>query len=51
MDFCKISDLLDEIYRLFSDPRFSSSSVALEALQAVQNWAIEESVPVVESGK
>lgn len=42
---CLLGNLFSEIDRLSLDPRFISSPVALEALQAVKSWLEEEFIP------
>ena len=48
LDFISTQFLFDELDRLCSDPRFSVSSDALEALDAVKYWLIEAFVFPVE---
>lgn len=41
-EYCRISNLMDELERLVE--RFADDPVAIEALEAVKFWAVEESV-------
>lgn len=43
-DVTSISRLMDELERLIEDERFADEPKAIEALEAVKWWAIEESV-------
>lgn len=45
---CRISDLMAEIARL--EERYHDDATALEALEAVKFWAIEEAVESVSDG-
>lgn len=40
-----IERLFDELERLIEDERFVNEPKAIEALEAVKFWAMEESVP------